>query len=161
PSRLHSPTGSGRPTALHCPPRSNTSQTCTALSRRWVRCRCLCRARYRTMDLARHRRRGTCPPTTPGDDPMRIHRHNPDLLTTALHATLAREAALLTHRLRGALQDPPLIDVTLTHRPDREDYTVHLLLRLEDRDLTATGEGSTPGVAIRDAFDALADAITP
>lgn len=92
---------------------------------------------------------------------MRIHSNNPDLLTTALHATLAREAALLTHRLRGALQDPPLIDVTLTHRPDREDYTVHLLLRLEDRDLTATGEGSTPGVAIRDAFDALADAITP
>lgn len=92
---------------------------------------------------------------------MRIHSNNPDLLTTALYATLAREAALLTQRLRGALQGPPLIDVTLTHRADREDYTVHLLLRLEDRDVTATGEGSTHGVAIRDAFDALADAMTP
>ncbi|MBX5445504.1 hypothetical protein [Sphaerobacter sp.] len=92
---------------------------------------------------------------------MRIHSNKPDLLTTALHATLAREAALLTHRLRGALQDPPLIDVTLTHRADREDYAVHVLLRVGDRDLSATGEGSTPGIAIRDAFDALADAITP
>lgn len=92
---------------------------------------------------------------------MRINYDDSTVLTTTLYATLAREAALLVHRLRLVLTEPPLIDVTLTYRAGHQDFVAHLLLRLTHRDLPATGEGTTPGAAIRDAFDALTDAVTP
>jgi len=66
PSRPLSPTGSSSLTASHGPRWRHASQTCTALSRRRVRCRCLCRVCSGTMDPTRQRRR-TWPPTTPGD----------------------------------------------------------------------------------------------
>lgn len=91
---------------------------------------------------------------------MLLRLHDTAVITARHRATIEGEVAILAQRLRPVGRLPMTLDVRLDREP-ASGYTVCLTFDLDGEPFVALGEGRRAGTAIRDAFDALADALAP
>lgn len=88
---------------------------------------------------------------------MRIRYHAQGLITDSVRRVVDHEVVRVDQRLEDVAEDLKLLDVSIEHHQRSDTYTAKLVLCLPDREMPATGDGDSPPMAIRAAFDDMED----